>query len=88
MTEHSYVRAVGPGEAARVVAAYQRAEALASRVRALMVAAGLPVDRLWVVPSLTDACEPVVYVTALGPVGRQLASIVVEARPPPDAGGT
>ncbi len=88
MTEHTYIRAVGTGEAARVVAAYQRADALAERVRTLMLAAGLPLDRLWVVPSLTDACEPVVYVTALGSVGRQLTRIVVEPRPPPETDGT
>lgn len=63
MGEGMIFRLVVPGEAAGLVAAYDRAEALAQRVRALVVFAGLDGGSVLVVPSWTDAGEPVVYVS-------------------------
>lgn len=53
------------GEAAGVVAVYARAVAQADRMRALLVAADLDLDAVLVVPSVTAAGQPVVYLTGL-----------------------
>ncbi|MGH3902691.1 MAG: hypothetical protein ACRDTE_00570 [Pseudonocardiaceae bacterium] len=73
------------GEAAGVVAVYARAVAQADRVRALLVAAELDLHTVLVVPSVSTAGEPVVYLTPLtGPARRLLARILRSgARPPP-----
>jgi hypothetical protein len=77
-------RLVVPGEAAGLVAAYDRAVARAQRVRALLVAAGLDGGSVLVVPSWTEAGEPVVYVSG------DLAGILRGGLGPPpndDSGG-
>ena len=87
MNEGMFFRAVGPGEARRVVAAYRRAVSDAAELRALLVAAELDAETVLVVPSLTEAGEPVVYLIVTDPTGQRLARIVTGgARPPPDAG--
>lgn len=58
-------------EAAEVVAAYSRAVAEAGRVRVLLVAAEVDVEGVLVVPSLTEAGGPVVYLIALTDPARQ-----------------
>ncbi len=87
MSDDMIFRLVAPGEARRVVDAYRRAVAYAQRVRAALVSAGLDADTVLVVPSLTEACEPVVYVTAVtGTAARRLAHILGGgAGPPPSA---
>jgi hypothetical protein len=80
-------RLVVPGEeASRLVAAYDRAVARAQRVRALLVLAGLDAASVLVVPSWTEAGEPVVYVSGLTVCARQsLADILGGSLgPPPD----
>ncbi len=76
------------GEAAGLVAAYTRAVRQADRVRALLVAAVLDLHAVLVVPSLTEAGEPVVYLSPLtGPARARLAQILRSgAGPPVDAG--
>jgi hypothetical protein len=84
-------RLVVPGEAAGLVAAYDRAVARAKRVRALLVAAGLDAASVLVVPSWTEAGEPVVYLSGLTVCAqRELAGILRgDLGPPPndDSGG-
>jgi hypothetical protein len=84
-------RLVVPGEAAGLVAAYDRAVARAQRVRALLVLAGLDAASVLVVPSWTEAGEPVVYVSGLTVCAqRDLAGIVRGGLGPPpndDSGG-
>jgi hypothetical protein len=79
-------RLVVPGEAAGLVAAYDQAVADAQRVRALLFAAGLDRGSVLVVPSWTEAGEPVVYLSGLTATAqRSLATIVRGGvRPPPD----
>jgi hypothetical protein len=79
-------RLVVPGEAAGLVAAYDRAVARAQRVRALLIAAGLDGGSVLVVPSWTEAGEPVVYLSGLtGAAQQSLANIVRGGvGPPPD----
>lgn len=80
-------RLVAPGEeASRLVAAYDRAVARAQRVRALLVLAGLDAGSVLVVPSLTEACEPVVYISGpTVPAQRSLADMLRgSVGPPPD----
>ena len=82
--EDMIFRVVGAEEARRVVAAYCRAVSDAAKLRALLVAAELDAETVLVVPSLTEAGEPVVYLVVTGPVGQRLARIVTgAARPPP-----
>ena len=73
-------------EASRLVAAYSRALTRAQRVRELLVLAGLDGDSVLVVPSWTEAGEPVVYVSGLTARTQQrLADIVGGGvSPPPD----
>lgn len=73
-------------EASRLVAAYVRALTRAQRVRELLVLAGLDGDAMLVVPSWTQAGEPVVYVSGLTARARQcLADILGSGvSPPPD----
>jgi hypothetical protein len=79
-------RLVVPGEAAGLVAAYDRAVARAQRLRVLLIAAGLDGGSVLVVPSWTEAGEPVVYVSGLtADAQRSLADIVRSGvGPPPD----
>jgi hypothetical protein len=79
-------RLVVPGEAAGLVAAYDRAVARAQRLWALLIAAGLDGGSVLVVPSWTEAGEPVVYLSRLTvPVQQSLADIVRGGvGPPPD----
>jgi hypothetical protein len=79
-------RLVVPGEAAGLVAAYDRAVADTQRVRALLTAAGLDVGSVLVVPSWTEAGEPVVYLSGLTAAAqRRLADILRGGiGPPPD----
>lgn len=87
MHEDMFFRVVGPGEAPRLFAAYCQAASNAARLRALLVAAGLDAETVLVVPSLTEAGEPVVYLLVNGPIGQRLARIVTGAtRPPPGNG--
>jgi hypothetical protein len=73
-------------ETSRLVAAYDRAVARAQRLRALLIAAGLDGGSVLVVPSWTEAGEPVVYLSGLtGAAQRSLADIVRGGvGPPPD----
>ncbi|MGH3763774.1 MAG: hypothetical protein ACRDS0_22510 [Pseudonocardiaceae bacterium] len=82
-------RLVAPGEAAGIVAAHDRAVALAQQVRALLALAGLDTGSVLVVPSLTEEGEPVVYLSTLtDPARRHLAQILPGTlRPPPDDRG-
>ena len=80
-------RLVVPGEeASRLVAAYERAVARAERVRTLVVAAGLDAASVLVVPSWTEAGEPVVYVSGLTACARQSLADIIRGSlgPPPD----
>lgn len=74
MDEGVIFRLVAPGEAAGVVAAYVRAVADAARVRELLRTAGVDAGSVLVVPSLSEACEPIVIVTALTPPARRSVS--------------
>ncbi len=78
-------RSVAPGDAAGVVAAHSEAVTLAQQVRASLDAAGVDVGSVLVVPSLTEACEPVVYLTALTDPAQLSLSRILEggAGPPP-----
>ena len=82
---------VVPGEAAGLVAAYDRAMARAQRVRALLVLAGLDAASVLVVPSWTEAGEPVVYVSGLTAAAQQSLADILQGGlgPPPhdDSGG-
>ena len=83
-------RLVMPGEAAGLVAAYDRAVARAQRVRALLVLAGLDGASVLVVPSWTEAGEPVVYVSGLTGAARQSLADILRGGvgpPPNDHGG-
>lgn len=73
-------------EASRLVAAYSQALTRAQRLRELLVLAGLDGDSVLVVPSWTEAGEPVVYVSGLTARAQQrLADIVGGGvSPPPD----
>ncbi|MGH4025183.1 MAG: hypothetical protein ACRDRV_11450 [Pseudonocardiaceae bacterium] len=76
VTNNVVVRLVA-GEAAGVVAVYARAVAQADRVRALLVAAELDLDAVLVVPSVSAAGQPVVYLTGLtGPARTRLDRIL------------
>jgi hypothetical protein len=66
-----FLRLVAPGEAAEVIAALGRAVELAERVRVLLVLAEFDVGSVQVVPSLTEAGEPVVYLTGLTDSARR-----------------
>jgi hypothetical protein len=79
-------RLVVPGEAAGLVAAYDRAVARAQRVRALLIAAGLDGGSVLVVPSWTEAGEPVVYLSGLTSAAQQGLADIVRGGvgPPPD----
>ena len=79
-------RLVVQGEAAGLVAAYNRAVVRAQRLRALLTTAGLDGGSVLVVPSWTEAGEPVVYVSGLtGAAQRSLADILRGGvGPPPD----
>jgi hypothetical protein len=82
-------RLVVPDEAAGLVAAYDRAVARAQRVRALLVAAGLDAASVLVVPSWTEAGEPVVYVSGLTICAqRDLAGILRDGLGPPPNDGS
>lgn len=72
MTDDSVMVRITAAEAAGVVAAYSRAVAEAERVRVLLVAAELDLEGVSVVPSLTEAGDPVVYLTMLTDPARQL----------------
>ncbi|MPZ66868.1 MAG: hypothetical protein GEU83_15625 [Pseudonocardiaceae bacterium] len=89
MTDDMIFRLVAPGDARRVVDTYCRAVAHAQRVRAALVSAGLDADMVLIVPSLTEACEPVVYLTTVtGTAETRLAHILGGgAGPPPDDPG-
>lgn len=88
MTNGMIVRLVA-GEAARMVAAYARAVTQADRVRALLVAAELELHAVLVVPSLTEAGEPAVYLTPLtGPARARLAQILHSGAGPPPPGAS
>ena len=89
MGEGMIFRLVVPGEAAGLVAAYDQAVAEAQRVRALLSAAGLDVGSVLVVPSWTEAGEPVVYLSGLTAAAqRSLAHIVRgSVGPPPPRSG-
>jgi hypothetical protein len=84
--EDMIFRLVLPGEAARLVAAYDQAVARAQRLQALLVATGLDATSVRVVPSWTEAGEPVVYLSALTSHAQlHLADIVRDGiGPPPD----
>lgn len=86
MGEGMIFRLVVAGEAAGLVAAYDRAVARADRVRALLVLAGLDAASVRVVPSWTEAGEPVVYVSGLTVTAQwSLADILRSGvGPPPD----
>ncbi|MGH4025179.1 MAG: hypothetical protein ACRDRV_11430 [Pseudonocardiaceae bacterium] len=72
------------GQAAEVVAVYAQAVAQADRVRALLVAAELDLDAVLVVPSLTAAGQPVVYLTGLtSPARTRLDRILHRSAGPP-----
>ncbi|MGH3857629.1 MAG: hypothetical protein ACRDR6_29900, partial [Pseudonocardiaceae bacterium] len=62
---------------------------LAQRVRTLLALAGLDTSSVLVVPSLTEAGQPVVYLSTLTDAARRhLAQILPGAlRPPPDDRG-
>ena len=78
------------GEASRLVAAYDRAVARAQRVRALLTLAGLDAASVLVVPSWTEAGEPVVYVSGLTEAARQSLADILRGGlgpPPNDHGG-
>jgi hypothetical protein len=79
-------RLVMPGEAAGLVAAYDQAVARAHRVQALLVMAGLDAASVLVVPSWTEAGEPVVYISGLTDTAQHsLADILCsDLGPPPD----
>jgi hypothetical protein len=79
-------RLVVPGEAAGLIAAYDRAVARAQRVRALLVVAGVDAASVLVVPSWTEAGEPVVYVSGLTVGARQSLADILRGSlgPPPD----
>jgi hypothetical protein len=79
-------RLVVPGEeTSRLVAAYDQAVARAQRVQALLVVAGLDTASVLVVPSWTEAGEPVVYVSGLtGSAQQSLANIMRGVGPSPD----
>jgi len=80
-------RLVVPGEeASRLVAAYDRAVTRAQRVRAMLVVAGLDTTSVLVVPSWTEAGEPVVYVSGLTISARQSLADILRGgvSPPPD----
>jgi hypothetical protein len=89
--EDMIFRLVVPGEAAGLVAAYDQAVTRAQRVRALLALAGLDATSVLVVPSWTEAGEPVVYLSALTAAAqRDLASILQGGLGPPphdDSGG-
>jgi hypothetical protein len=89
MAKGATFQPVAPGEAAGIVAAYSRAAALAQRVRTLLALAGLDVDSVLLVASLTEAGEPVVYLSALtDPARRRLAQLQPDVlHPPPDDRG-
>ncbi|HEY2763119.1 MAG TPA: hypothetical protein VGJ13_03770 [Pseudonocardiaceae bacterium] len=76
------------GEAAGVVAAYVRAVSDAERVCVLLVAAEVDLHAVLVVPGLTEAGEPVVYLTALTDSARQRLARILRsgAGPPPPEG--
>jgi hypothetical protein len=84
-------RLVGPGEAAGLIAAYERAVARAQRVRALLITAELDAGSVLVVPSWTETGEPVVYVSGLTDTAqRHLAEILrsgLGPAPDDDRGG-
>jgi hypothetical protein len=84
-------RLVVPGEAAGLVAAYDRAVTRAQRLRALLIAAGLDGGSVLVVPSWTEAGEPVVYLSGLTAAAQQSLADILRGgvRPPPndDRGG-
>lgn len=83
--ESMIFRLVVPGEeASRLVAAYDRAVARAQRVRMLLVMAGLDAPSVLVVPSWTEAGEPVVYVSGLTVSARQNLAEILRGSPPPD----
>jgi hypothetical protein len=77
---------VSDEEASRLVAAYARALTRAQQVRELLVLAGLDGDAVLVVPSWTQAGEPVVYVSGLTARARQCLADIVggDMGPPPD----
>ena len=79
-------RLVVSGEAAGLVAAYDRAVAEAQRVRALLTAAGLDGGSVLVVPSWTEAGEPVVYLSGLTTAAQYNLADIVRGGvgPPPD----
>jgi hypothetical protein len=79
-------RLVVPGEAAGLVAAYDRAVADAQRLRALVIAAGIDGGSVLVVPSWTEAGEPVVYLSGLTAAAQQSLVDILRGgvRPPPD----
>ena len=84
-----FFRVVGPGEAPGLFAAYCRAVSAAARLRGLLVAAELDAETVLVVPSLTEAGAPVVYLVVTGPAGQRLARIVTGgAWPPPGQSGS
>ena len=88
MGEAMIFHLVMPGEAARLVAAHDRAVVLARRVRTLLTAAGFDAGSVQVVPSWTEQGGPVVYVSGLtGPARQGLAEILQGVRPPPDDRG-
>lgn len=87
MSDDMIFRLVAPGEARRVVDAYRRAVAHAQRVRAALASAGLGTDTVLIVPSLTEAGEPVVYLTTVtNTAQRRLAHILGGGAGPPPRG--
>ena len=85
-------RLVVPGEAAGLVAAYARALARARRVQALLVVAGLDAGSVLVVPSWTEAGEPVAYVSGLTDTARRSLAEILQSglggpSPDDDRGG-
>ena len=84
-------RFVGSGEAAGLIASYERAVARAQRVRALLITAELDAGSVLVVPSWTETGEPAVYVSGLTDAAqRHLAEILCSGlgpAPDDDRGG-
>lgn len=74
-----FVRLVRAGEAAGIVAAHRRAVELAERVRALLVLAEVDIESVQVVPTLTEAGEPVVYLTGLTDSARACLAEILPA---------
>lgn len=84
MSDDMILQTVGHGAAPQVVVSYGRAVMSAARLRTVLVSAGLGAETVLVVPSLTEAGEPVVYLNALtDPAAESLAHILRGGTGPP-----